>query len=286
MPSRAVNSNHPCDHLAEYLEEVSKIRKQWRRRQAKSKGDSDPLWFRGQRSAQWKLQPRIYREEYGRADESELRLAFDGNGSQLVTANLHPTKWEWYFLMQHYGAPTRLLDWTGNPLIALYFAIATKPENVGDNAAVWAFDPWRWNKLHGDGLRGPGLPGWEETKAYLPDLEDACDGVRIRKPWPIAVELPSIDPRLAIQTARFLLFGKKKELVKAADESDVANRGKKKKQSRLAQILVAGKALDRVRRELDDLEINNRVLFPDLEGLGKHLSWKWKRFPKPKRLYK
>lgn len=286
MPSRALNPKQPCKTLAEYLDEVDEIRKRWRRGTAKSKGDSDPLWFRGQRSAQWELRPRIYREGYGRADESELRLAFEGSGLQLTKTSVSRTKWEWYFLMQHYGAPTRLLDWTGNPLIALYFAIAGEPENVDDDAAVWAFDPWRWNRLHGDGLRGPGLPGWEETKAYLPDLEEACDGVRVQKPWPIAVEPPSIDPRLATQTARFLLFGKKKELVEAADQGDLETRGKNKKQSRLEQIVVAGKALDRMRYELDDLEINNRVLFPDLEGLGTYLSWKWKRFFKPKRLYK
>jgi hypothetical protein len=49
-------------------------------------------------------------------------------------------EWEWYFLMQHYGTPTRLLDRADGALIALYFAVQ---ENRGyQHAAVWALDPW------------------------------------------------------------------------------------------------------------------------------------------------
>jgi hypothetical protein len=284
MPSRVVNSNNACQTLAEYLSEVNRIRKRWRNGKAKSKGDSRPLWFRGQRSSRWELRPRIYRDEYSGADESEIRLEFEGNGLQLSSTNLNRTKWEWYFLMQHYGAPTRLLDWTGNPLVALYFAMAGENESLkSQDAAVWAFDPWRWNRLNSDGLRGPGLPDWKEARPYLPDLEDACDGVRVERRWPIAIEPPSIDRRLASQTARFLLFGKEKNLVDAANRADSGRHGKK--QCRLAQIVISCKKLDRIRLELDDLGINHRVLFPDLQGLGAHLSWEWKRYSKKRQLY-
>jgi hypothetical protein len=43
--------------------------------------------------------------------------------------------------------------------------------------------------------------------------------------------------------------------------------------------------VDDIRFELDDLGINHRILFPDLEGLGAHLSWEWKTFRKHTRLY-
>ncbi len=259
------------------------IRKEWRKGAADSKGDSRPLWFRGQRSAKWTLRPRLYRPEYGNASESEIRLEFEGNGLQLITTNLDRNRWEWYFLMQHYGAPTRLLDWTANPLAALYFAVSDERNDLGkQNAAVWVIDPWRWNKLHGDGLRGPALPGWAETKPYLPEIEDACDGVTVNKPAPLAIEPPSIDRRLASQTARFLLFGKKKDLTKIADRDDLE---RDRKGSRLRQILVAARKVNDIRLELDDLGINHRTLFPDLEGLGAHLSWEWKDFRKRTRLY-
>ena len=237
----------------------------------------------GQPSAAWDLRPRFYRPQYEDAEESEIRLEFEGHGLQLAATDPNRSKWEWYFLMQHYGAPTRLLDWTGNPLAALYFAIISERKDVEkEDAAVWAFDPWRWNRLHTDGLKGPALPGWEETEPYLPDLEDACNGLRVQKAWPIAIDPPSIDSRIASQTARFLLFGKKQDLIKAADRTDLGSR--RKKRSRLAQIVIASNKLESIGHELDDLGINHRILFPDLQGLREHLSWEWKSFSKRKRL--
>ncbi|MBZ5492901.1 MAG: FRG domain-containing protein [Acidobacteriia bacterium] len=284
MPSGAVNARFPCRELGDYMEEVKKVQKTWRKGKVESKGDSMPLWFRGQRSAKWDLRPRIYRHEYAEALESEIRLEFEGHGLQLATTNLNRTKWEWYFLMQHYGAPTRLLDWTGNPLAALYFAIADesiKDDVKNQDAAVWIFDPWRWNNLHFSGLSGPSLPGWKETEPFLPDLEDACNRERVRKRWPIAIEPPSIDRRLANQAARFLLFGKEKDLVKAMDRT----KNEREKTPRLAYIVLAHEKLDSIRCELDDIGVNHRMLFPDLQGLGAHLSWEWKGFRKARHLY-
>jgi hypothetical protein len=203
----------------------------------------------------------------------------------MAATTLSRNKWETYFLMQHYGAPTRLLDWTGSPLAGLYFAVVDENEKAkSEGAAVWVFDAWRWNDLHFRNLSGPSLPGWEETEPYLQDLEDACNEERISKRWPIALDPPSIDRRLASQTARFLLFGKTRDLILAADETDQTER-KNKKRSRLAQIVISSGSLEKMRLELDDLGVNRRVLFPDLQGLGTYLSWEWKSFRKKRRLY-
>lgn len=284
MYPRTINAKTPCQNVAEFLALVNDIRHRWGNPKVFAKGDGRQLWFRGQRSARWDLRPLIHRPQYVDAVESEIRLEFEGNSLQLTTSNLNRTKWESYFLMQHYGAPTRLLDWTGSPLAALYFAIAFDSKDAdNDDAAVWMFDPWRWNKMHFKGLSGPALPGWKETEPYLQDLEDACDEERITKRWPIAIDPPSIDRRLASQTARFLLFGRTRDLVAAADTTDSKRKGGGR--SRLAQIVISKGQLEQLRCELDDLGINQRVLFPDMQGLGTHLSWEWKSFAKKRRLY-
>jgi len=55
-------------------------------------------------------------------------------------------EWPWLFLMQHYGVPTRLLDWTENPLYGLWFAVAAEAHAEIDGC-LWSLDPIALNEL-------------------------------------------------------------------------------------------------------------------------------------------
>jgi hypothetical protein len=70
-------------------------------------------WFRGQANAEWGLVPKFYRTKpIDLRTELEIREEFITHAPALC--DIKPAnEWEWYFLMQHYGAPTRLLDWDG-----------------------------------------------------------------------------------------------------------------------------------------------------------------------------
>lgn len=103
-------------------------------------------WFRGHSVASWNLRPKLYRyvpiERDLRIIEDEVRQEFVMRAPSLTNERVG-NEWDWYFVMQHSGCPTSLLDWTEGALIALYFAVRDRQK--GQDAAVWALDPWWLN---------------------------------------------------------------------------------------------------------------------------------------------
>jgi len=179
--------------------------------------------------------------------------------------------------MQHYGAPTRLLDWSANPLIALYFAvekvIRDDPGVNGPNSTVWALNPWWLNASLRFGskrtqVEGPLLPDWHEAGRYLRDLERAFEtDTNTSQRLPAAIEPPHIDVRLAAQASRFVIFGQNRDLssIHAVRRHDC----------QLIKLVVARKARVKILRELDDMGIKESTVFPDLAGLCTDLCRKW-----------
>ena len=122
--------------------------------------DNRILWFRGHRSSTWDVQPTIWRD-YNKIDERNFTNRFRSRARTRYEAFPdYDNGAGWLSLMQHYGLPTRLLDWTRSPLIALYFAlekyIYDKKADVED-ASIWVLEPHKLNKLENLGDVTPSI---------------------------------------------------------------------------------------------------------------------------------
>lgn len=112
-----------------------------------------PLWHRGCADfAAHHLSPTLYRHPTTKDAAELLKLEvkmlsrFRQRSIPFVRAPLRDDDWERLFFMQHFGIPTRLLDWTENPFVAMYFALTPHPVDATADSAVWILDPVAWNQ--------------------------------------------------------------------------------------------------------------------------------------------
>jgi len=256
--------------LTKYLDALKQLQSYWGLDDDKPYGEAETLWFRGHKESTWKLIPKLYRKEYLGSDENEIRQEFQSRALQLIQGRVPADKWEWYFLMQHYGAPTRLLDWTDNPLVAIYFAVVDHPGNC--DAAVWALNPWWLNRKLRRGIQGPMLPDWSDADSYLKDLEDAFSGVGITAALPAAIDPPHVDRRLAAQGSRFVIFGKDHDLMRTKPARMVP-----KNKRHVGMITIPQKIIPGLQADLAFCGITSALLFPDLAGLCHDICRKCRR---------
>jgi hypothetical protein len=164
--------------VAEYLSTVSGIRKGWKTPKHLE------LWFRAEDDIHRKtrLQPGIYRpNEYSGKRKSVRKLLelendlyeeFGRCSTQLsdVKSNLDDWEWDSYFLMQHHGVPTRLLDWSDGGLIALHFAVRDKPIPPKTGSIIYVLDPyWLMRYLDEHPDRKAAKARWKEYSTKNPD---------------------------------------------------------------------------------------------------------------------
>ncbi len=168
---------------------------------AKKTTDTGAIWYRGQSDASWRLLPSLLRQANA-ISESSLLTRFKQSAAMLAS-HKPESSFDWIFLMQHYGVPTRLLDWTENPLVATYFAVENRKE---EDAAVWLLHPNRLNtNAH--------ISDKDEAD-YIPSFDDvevqgySTERVRLDKRMnllPIAAIATRNNPRIQAQLGTFTI---------------------------------------------------------------------------------
>lgn len=178
------------------------------------------------------------------------------------------SQWLWLSIAQHHGLPTRLLDWTYSPYVALHFATAnTEKANVP--GVIWCANYMKAkdflpDKLK-DVLQGRGfkftvelLERGAKNLAQLEDLEKEHGA-----PFVVFIEPPSLDARIVNQYALFSLMSNARDLLNKWFEAH----------SEICQkIIIAADLKWEIRDNLDQSNVNERMLFPGLDGLSRWLK--------------
>lgn len=205
----------------------------------------DFILFRGQRKDK-PLLPKLSRlkpREGVLLDERNMMAALKRESVGLV-GYIPKKEWDWLALAQHHGLPTRLLDWSKNPLAALWFATRVPADDINDDGVVWIFFPEKKDILKGKWNENP-YRG-QSTKVFMPR---------------------HVTPRIKAQGGVFTVHA----YIKASKFIPLENNIKYNKS--LIKVLVKGKYFCDIRASLDRFNVNEASIYPDIDGLCKHLGW-------------
>lgn len=231
------------------------------KREAESEGNKADLLFRGQ-PCDKPLVPRLGRlKPRGDLQSIEAFIIEEFKRCYVpFVASEATNDWDILALAQHHGLPTRLLDWTQSAFTALWFAIRHAPlarekEEGFQPGVVWIFSP--------------------PSDSFRLDTEESSPfdnkTTNIFRPKVIS---PRIVSQAGIFTAHKIMFSK----------SFVALEKNKVYEDRLFKVEIFPKDFARLRKELQVFNVNAASQYPDLDGLCKHLEWRYFWYPDEKRL--
>ncbi|MDJ0653229.1 MAG: FRG domain-containing protein [Xanthomonadales bacterium] len=179
--------------------------------------------------------------------------------------------WNWLALAQHHGLPTRLLDWTYSPYAALHF-VTDHTYQFDKDGAIWCVNFVKTNQFLSPQLRSK----LEKTSARVFTTGMLNDEVQSltefdqqeNSPFVVFIEPPSLDARIVNQYGLFSVM---------SDPSQSMDRWFGE-EGLCRKVVIPAELKWEIRDKLDQSNINERVLFPGLDGLCLYL----KRYYSPK----
>ncbi len=248
------------------------------------------LFYRGHSKVNYKLCPSIFRNQSLLKNEKHIYQELIISCPEEFKSYSHHI--DFLVKMQHYGLPTRLLDITKNPLVALYFACCSNTDNLGevvilspqkndikyensDSVAILSSLPLftydEQIRISAD-LKAGNIDSSDilrlihEIKTEKPGFENRIDKKDIEKCY---VVLPHKDnKRIMKQDGAFVICGiNYKPEITINENLRLSQNGK--------YILLIIKDKKRITDELDLLSINKSTLFPEIDSVSEYIKYKY-----------
>ncbi len=273
--------------LSEYIECIERLSSYYPIGIVAENPAANPFLYRGVCDSSYELLPSVFRKcidtECGHeidnykylawTTEIGLLQAFIHEASGLLSIPTHDLGL-WAEYAQHYGVPTRFLDWSENPLVALYFACKDKTELDG---CVWLIHKYNYNNfLH----QNTNIPSNKTIHENVTDILNGESEIE----YPILYTPYYVDTRMSAQKSYFMVWGTKEEPFESMvndekymmdlPETDEGERsyGMVQEEQFIFKFFIYADRKQPILHQLNTVGINEKTLFPGLDGIGRYVE--------------
>ena len=276
--------------LSDYLSAIENLKTYYPTGMIMNNPTSTSFLYRGLADKDYQLLPGIFRKHISLLNDHEIvndkYLAWTTE-LDILRAFIHEASahlsipsddlGHWLEYAQHFGVPTRLLDWSKNPLVALYFCCKDQCDRDG---AIWLLHAGNYARFVSKKLTEPNN---QEIKTAYTAIQGLLNG-NLHCEYPILYTPYYVDTRMSAQSSYFMIWGTQRKPLEDLLISDatrmklpekdngIRTYGIHETTALLFRFMIYADRKQPILHELDTVGINEKALFPGLDGIGRYIE--------------
>lgn len=287
---RSIMTELNISSLSSYLGAIESLKTYYSTDMVANNPISTKFLYRGLADKNYHLLPGIFRKDVTTIDGKDIvndRYLTWTKETDVLRAFIHEASaylsipssdlGHWLEYAQHYGVPTRLLDWSKNPLVALYFCCKDQSEKDG---VVWLLHVGNYSRFVSKKLGNQDDRGFKTVYMAIQELLDGDSHYE----YPLLYTPYYVDARMSAQGSYFMIWGTQRkpfeELLSSDDirmnlpekDNGIRMYGMHEATALLFRFVICADRKQMILHELDTVGINEKTLFPGLDGIGRYIE--------------
>lgn len=280
--------------MSEYLKVIEQLKKYYPTGMIANNPVATQFLYRGLSDKNYELLPGIFRKQVDTIDDCKIeneRYRSWGKEIEILKSFIHEASsiismpsdniGQWAEYAQHYGAPTRFLDWSKNPLVALYFCVR---DNNDKDGSVWLLHAKNYHNYMVKEIKNQNDLGFYTRHMIVKGLIEGYSHYEL----PILYTPYYVDARMSAQSSYFMVWGTREEALEKMlvsddlkmrlPEKDIGERayGNHEIEALTFRFFIHASDKQMILHELDTVGINEKTLFPGLDGIGRYVERKYR----------